>query len=70
MTIHNLPRDSLAEYRDRCIADYYDYRLRRYYPSDPCDCDDGELIPWLVKWQAGFAEKRAVVAKLKARAGG
>jgi hypothetical protein len=32
--------------------------------ADPCDCDDGELMPWLVKWRAGFAEKRAVVLSL------
>lgn len=66
--IHDLPRASLAAYRDQRVADHYDHRLTRYdVDSSPVEGvgEDNDVTQKLRKWRAGFAARVAVVRGLK-----
>ncbi len=67
MTIHDLPRASLAAYRDQCIRDYYDHRLTRHdTDSSPVEDGEGRLILIVAQMEANAAVRLAAV-RVKSR---
>lgn len=66
MTIHDLPRASLAAYCDQCEADHWDDRhnYSAYLGSSPVEDGEGRLILIVAQMEANAA---VMLARVRAK---